>query len=54
MKLKIVIEMDNAALSPADEAARYSKLAARRRDLPARRTVRDINGNRVGEAKVTR
>ena len=61
MKLKIEITMDNAAFEPCNgsEVARLlEKIAARWRDenLGAGETIRllDLNGNRVGEAKVTR
>ena len=60
MKLKIVIEMDNAAFEPSGtEAARILRELAERLDgdnlrYKDLRPLRDINGNRVGEAKVTR
>lgn len=60
MKLKIEIVMDNAAFEPSGtEAARILRELADRLDgdqLRAKdlRPLRDINGNRVGEAKVTR
>ena len=61
MKLRIEIVMDNAAFDPESgtKAARILRELAGRldgenlqwRDL---RPLRDINGNRVGEAKVIR
>ena len=64
MKLKIEIEMDNAAFDGANrniEAARILRsLAQDMADDVAlsctgdHETLMDINGNRVGEAKVTR
>ena len=61
MKLKIEIKMDNAAFEPDNgtEAARIlEKLAVRWRDesLAVGESCRllDVNGNCVGEAKVTR
>jgi len=60
MKLTIQIKMDNAAFDPSGtEAARILRELADRLDgdnLRAKdlRPLRDINGNRVGEAKVTR
>lgn len=58
MKLKIVIDMGNAAFSDAPEweVARILRDYADRieggRDMNA--FMMDVNGNRVGEAKVTR
>ena len=64
MKLKITIEMDNAAFDGANrnqEAARIlESLAQDMKDDVAlsctgdRETLMDINGNSVGEAKVSR
>lgn len=61
MKLKITIDLDNAAFEPASgtEAARILRALAERLDgdnLRAKdlRPLRDLNGNRVGEAKVSR
>ena len=62
MKLKIQITMDNAAFEPRNgEVARI--LLALAGDLEAgnclsdvgdHETLMDINGNRVGEARITR
>ena len=63
MKLKIKIEIDNAALGrePERETARIlavlaGDIAARYslNDIGDKETLMDINGNKVGEAKVTR
>lgn len=61
MKLKVEIVMDNAAFEPENgtEAARILRYLAERFDgehLRAKdlRPLRDVNGNRVGEARVTR
>ena len=61
MTLKIEIVMDNAAFEPQSgtEAARILRELAERLDgenLRAKdlRPLRDVNGNRVGEARVTR
>jgi hypothetical protein len=64
LKLKIEIVMDNAAFDPNEggngaEAARILRALATKieGDTLAPRDVRpliDFNGNRVGEAKVTR
>lgn len=62
MKLKITITMDNAAFEPENgfEAARILRDLAREIEgrghvLPGfQSNLREINGNRVGEAKVTR
>ena len=61
MKLKIEIQMDNAAFEDGAgiEAARILKALAedfQDRDLlPGEMfRLRDVNGNKVGEAKVTR
>lgn len=61
MKLKIEIEMDNAAFeeSSGDECARILQVVAqdckRGHILPEfERVLRDVNGNTVGKAKVTR
>lgn len=62
MKLKISITMDNAAFDPDNgtEAARILRRLADEIDggnYPARSLVKpllDINGNQVGQAKVTR
>jgi hypothetical protein len=63
MKLKITIDMKSAAFEPGikEEAARILKSFTQ--DLEAgncwcelgdHETLMDLNGNRVGEAKVTR
>lgn len=61
MKLNITIELDNAAFDPSgSEAARILRELAERFDGQHLRwrdpqmVVRDLNGNRCGEAKVTR
>lgn len=63
MKLKIEIEMNNAAFEPRHgaEAARVMREVAEILDADSELsevgdsfTLRDFNGNRVGTAKVTR
>jgi hypothetical protein len=62
MKLKIEIKMDNEAFgeTSGDECARILRRLAEMDlasvQIPAEfhRVLRDINGNKVGEAKVTR
>lgn len=60
MKLKIVIDMSNSAFDPiGTEAARILRELAQKLDgeqLQVKDLVmlRDVKGNRVGEAKVTR
>ena len=64
MKLKIEIMMDNAAFQEADDGAEAARILSELAEDIGNGTMgispgasmqlRDINGNRVGEAKVTR
>ena len=68
MKLKITITMDNAAFEMEGETRRFrngfeparilERLAAGMKDSTLEignvESLRDVNGNKVGEAKVTR
>ena len=64
MKLKIEIEMDNAAFKEADEGFEVARILAHVAEVieagnlgmspGATMRLRDINGNTCGTAKVTR
>lgn len=64
MKLIVTVNMDNAAFKEASEGAEAARILNHLAEVieheglgmspGARMPLRDINGNRVGEAKVTR